>query len=73
MDPLEQIKQYATKAQDAAVDLYDVVIEARNMGYTYTDIQEATGLSAGSVTKISRGESPQLTVNWHPGDTELLG
>ena len=60
------LENHAQAAQTAADQLYDTIVYARAHGYTYREIQDATGLSAGSIQKIANGQSPQLTVRWEP-------
>lgn len=59
---LNGIGEQRRTATAAVVKFYDAIREAKNCGYSYSELDGSTGLSRGTIQNIVAGKNPRFTV-----------
>jgi hypothetical protein len=59
---LDAITRQFGKAAADIIALYDAIREAKENGYSYNELEAATGLARGTLQNIVVGKNPRFTV-----------
>lgn len=63
---LDSIERLAVAARAAAQELYAAIRRAKSNGYSFNELEAATGLPRGTVQNVVSGRTPRLTVDTEP-------
>lgn len=59
---LAELQQRATQAQSLAGELFELISDAKQRGYTFDELVRATGIPRGSIQRICNGTQKYLPV-----------
>lgn len=59
---LAELQQRTTDIQTATVELFELVRDAKQHGYTFDELVRATGIPRGSIQRICAGTQKYLPI-----------
>jgi hypothetical protein len=60
---LGAVAKQATEVTAAIVALYDALRSAKENGYSYNELEAATGIPRGTMQNIAAGKNPRFSVS----------